>query len=53
MAAELLKDCPADSFDDCVRIAAAIARGDEVKEILRMPEMERWPDARQLIEGQV
>lgn len=44
IAKELLKGCPAESFDDHKAIAAAIIAGDSKDQLLVMPEVNRWPE---------
>jgi hypothetical protein len=44
IAAELLTNCPDESFKDHRTIAAAIRRGDDPTTIMSMPEVERWPE---------
>lgn len=44
IAAELLNNCPAGSFAEHVSIAVAIARGDSLKDILKMKEKDLWPE---------
>lgn len=44
IADELMRGCPDESFDDHEAIAEAIRNGVELEDLLKMPELDRWPD---------
>jgi hypothetical protein len=44
LADELLRDCPDESLQDHEAVAAAIRRGESRDRILRLPELNRWPE---------
>ncbi len=51
LATELMSGCPAESRDDHQAIADAITRGDNADAIMRMPELDRWPETYAWLHG--
>ena len=44
IANEMMRGCPADSRADHEAVAAALVRGDDAAAILKMAELDRWPE---------
>jgi hypothetical protein len=42
-AAEMLKICPPDDYDDAQKIASAITNGISIQKLLYVPEVFHWP----------
>jgi hypothetical protein len=44
IATELMKGCPTESREDHEAIAEAVRAGESVESILKMDEVDRWPE---------
>ena len=53
LAADLLRDCPAESLDDHKAIAAALLRGDSNEQVLAMDQLDAWPETYSWLKGEL